>query len=58
MVLEERGGALLVRPVPDDPIGAAMGSLKGRGPGTDDARRQLRDEDIAADERRKPRTLR
>jgi hypothetical protein len=53
VVIEDRGTALLVRPVPDDPIGAAIGSLKGRGPHTDEARAQLRDEEAASGARKR-----
>jgi bifunctional DNA-binding transcriptional regulator/antitoxin component of YhaV-PrlF toxin-antitoxin module len=52
VVLVEQGDALVVRPLPDDPIAAAMGSLAGPGPTTDDIREQLRDEEFAAYERK------
>lgn len=45
VLLDDRGGSLVVRPVPDDPIGAAIGSLRGTYPraSTDDVRRQERE---------------
>lgn len=50
MVIDDRGGSLVVRPLPDDPIGAAVASLRGRvrGPSTEEIRREERE---AADER-------
>ena len=45
VIIEDLGGSLLVRPLPADPIGAALGSL-ARGPlSTDELRRQAREED-------------
>jgi bifunctional DNA-binding transcriptional regulator/antitoxin component of YhaV-PrlF toxin-antitoxin module len=52
IVIEDKGSALLIRPVPDDPIGAAVGSLRGRGPTTDEMRARVRDEETARDARR------
>lgn len=52
VLLVERDDGLFVRPLPDDPIGAVMGSLAGPGPTTDEIRQQLRDEERAADERK------
>jgi hypothetical protein len=48
VVLVEQGDALVVRPLPDDPIAAAMGSLAGPGPTTDEIRLQLRAEELDA----------
>ena len=46
VIIEDQGGALLVRPLPADPIGATLGSL-ARGPlSTDELRRQAREEDV------------
>jgi hypothetical protein len=46
IIIEDLGGSLLVRPLPADPIGAALGSL-ARGPlSTDELRRQAREEDV------------
>jgi AbrB family looped-hinge helix DNA binding protein len=55
VVLEDRGRALLIRPIPDDPIGAAIGSLAGRGPTSDELRAMLRQEEAAVDEGRRAR---
>ena len=52
VVLVEQGDSLVLRPLPDDPIAAAMGSLAGPGPTTDEVREQLRAEELAADERK------
>jgi bifunctional DNA-binding transcriptional regulator/antitoxin component of YhaV-PrlF toxin-antitoxin module len=53
VVIEDRGSAIVVRPVPDDPIGAAMGSLGGRRTGSDRARAIVRDEEAAIDDARR-----
>jgi bifunctional DNA-binding transcriptional regulator/antitoxin component of YhaV-PrlF toxin-antitoxin module len=52
VVLVEQGDSLVLRPLPDDPIGAAMGSLAGPGPTTDEIREQLRAEELEAHERK------
>jgi bifunctional DNA-binding transcriptional regulator/antitoxin component of YhaV-PrlF toxin-antitoxin module len=51
LLVEDRGHALVLRPFPDDPIGAARGSLAGSGPASDEARALLREEEILANER-------
>jgi hypothetical protein len=50
--VEDRGDSLVLRPIPDDPIGAAMGSLAGQGPSTDALRAMLREEEVLTEERR------
>jgi AbrB family looped-hinge helix DNA binding protein len=50
--IEDRGDSIVVRPIPDDPIGAALGSLRGRSPDSDEMRRTVRDEESAADAKR------
>lgn len=50
--LEDQGSAIVIRPIPDDPIGAAIGSLRGRDPDTDSARAIIRDEESARDDTR------
>ena len=55
VVIEDRGSALLIRPIPDDPIGAAIGSLSGRRPTSDELREMLREEEAAIDEGRRDR---
>jgi len=52
VVLVEQGDSLVLRPLPDDPIAAAMGSLAGPGPTTDEIREQLRAEELEAYERK------
>jgi len=52
VVLVERGDTLEIRPLPDDPIAAAMGSLAGPGPTTDELREELRAEELLAYERK------
>ncbi|MBX3030338.1 MAG: AbrB/MazE/SpoVT family DNA-binding domain-containing protein [Chloroflexi bacterium] len=52
VIVEDRGDSLVVRPLPDDPIEAAMGSLAGPGPTSDEMRRQYREEEIEAEERK------
>jgi len=42
--LDENDGRLVLTPVPDDPIAAATGFLKGKFSLTDDLRREHRDE--------------
>ena len=45
VIVEDRGDALVLRPLPADPIGAAIGSLAGAGPTTDEMRAALRREE-------------
>lgn len=52
VLIEDLGGSLSIRPLPDDPIGAAMGSLAGPGPSSDEMRRRARQEDAEAEERK------
>jgi AbrB family looped-hinge helix DNA binding protein len=52
VVIVERGNTLEIRPLPDDPIAAAMGSLAGPGPTTDEIRAQYRAEEAEAEERK------
>jgi bifunctional DNA-binding transcriptional regulator/antitoxin component of YhaV-PrlF toxin-antitoxin module len=51
--LEDRGTELILRPIPSDPIGAAIGSLAGPGPSTDEARASLRAEELRAGARQR-----
>jgi bifunctional DNA-binding transcriptional regulator/antitoxin component of YhaV-PrlF toxin-antitoxin module len=50
--VEDHGDHVVVRPLPDDPIAAARGALKGRIGGTSDLRAAARDDDAAAEGRR------
>jgi len=53
VLLDDRGDVVVVRPLPADPIRAARGALRARGAGktSDDARRQTRREEAAAERR-------
>jgi bifunctional DNA-binding transcriptional regulator/antitoxin component of YhaV-PrlF toxin-antitoxin module len=51
LLVEDRGDALVLRPMPEDPIGAAMGSLAGPGPTSEEARAMLRDEEAQREDR-------
>lgn len=52
--VEDAGDHLVIRPSPDDPIGAARGSLKEilKGTSSEEMRRQVREEEIEAEERK------
>lgn len=52
VIVEDRGDSLVLRPLPDDPIEAAMGSLAGPGPTSDEMRRMYREEEAEAEERK------
>lgn len=52
VIIEDRGDALVLRPLPADPIGAAIGSLAGPGPTTDSIRAALRRDDAELEHRR------
>ena len=45
LLIEDRGSSLILRPLPSDPIGAALGSLAGQGPSAAEIKRQTREED-------------
>jgi AbrB family looped-hinge helix DNA binding protein len=51
LIVEDHGDALVLRPLPADPIGAAIGSLAGPGPTTDEMRVALRRDDAATERR-------
>jgi bifunctional DNA-binding transcriptional regulator/antitoxin component of YhaV-PrlF toxin-antitoxin module len=53
VLLDDLGDSIEIRPLPDDPIGAALGSLAGPGPTSDEARRQWREEEAEAEARRR-----
>jgi AbrB family looped-hinge helix DNA binding protein len=48
----DEGDRLIVRPVPDDPIGELQGVFAGAGPTVDEMRREARAEEAAAERRR------
>jgi bifunctional DNA-binding transcriptional regulator/antitoxin component of YhaV-PrlF toxin-antitoxin module len=52
VMIEDQGDSLVLRPLPDDPIGAALDLFGAGGPSTEEIRAQLREEDAAAEARR------
>ena len=52
VALEDLGDSLVVRPLPDDPVAAARGALKGRLPATSTLRDSARHDETAAERRR------
>lgn len=52
VLVEDHGASLVVRPIPADPIGAAIGSLAGAGPSSDEIRAQEREEEALIERRR------
>ena len=52
VIVVDLGDRIVVKPMPDDPIAAVRGKYAGRGPSTDEMRKQARDED-RRDEARK-----
>lgn len=52
LLLDDRGDAIVLRPLPLDPISAAIGSLAGPGPTTDEIRAMLREEEDEIEERK------
>ena len=56
VVVDDEGERLVLRPMPDDPIGAAIGSLAGPGPSSDEMRRMDREEEQEIEERKWGRT--
>ena len=53
VAIADEGDRVVVRPVPDDPIKAACGSLAGRGGRTEQVRARTRREETAAERRRR-----
>lgn len=51
VIIDDAGGYIRIRPVPDDPIGAAAGSLAGRGPTGDEMIGRSRQEEDEAESR-------
>jgi hypothetical protein len=49
--VEDNGDHLVVRPVPDDPVAAARGALKGRIGPSEKLRARARADERAAEER-------
>ena len=53
ILIEDLGDSLELRPLPNDPIAAALGSLAGPGPTSEEARRQWRAEEAEAEARKR-----
>ena len=51
VIVEDRGDNIVLRPLPADPIAAALGSLSGPGLPTEAMRMKARDEDVHATRR-------
>jgi bifunctional DNA-binding transcriptional regulator/antitoxin component of YhaV-PrlF toxin-antitoxin module len=52
VVIEDAGAYLVISPLPDDPIGAALGSLPDIGLSTEELIRRAREDEVAADVRK------
>lgn len=54
LTLEDRGEEIVLKPVPDDPIAAAAGAFagEGRGLGLETIRREEREAELEAEERK------
>jgi AbrB family looped-hinge helix DNA binding protein len=52
VVVEDLGDHVVVRPLPDDPIAAARGALKGQVGSTSQLRARARKDEAAAQQRR------
>ena len=52
VVVIDLGDRVVMRPVPEDPIGALRGKYRGRLPNTDEMRRQARAEEAEREDRR------
>jgi AbrB family looped-hinge helix DNA binding protein len=54
VTLEDRGGEVVLKPAPDDPIAAAAGAFagEGRGVGLETIRREEREAELEAEERK------
>jgi AbrB family looped-hinge helix DNA binding protein len=55
VAIEDRGDSVVLRPVPDDPIEAARGALKGRIPASEAVRARAREDERSATGRREQR---
>jgi bifunctional DNA-binding transcriptional regulator/antitoxin component of YhaV-PrlF toxin-antitoxin module len=52
VAVEDLGDRVVLRPLPDDPIAAARGALKGKLPPTEKLRAMARSDEAAAERRR------
>lgn len=53
VVVVDLGDRVVLRPLPADRLGSVVGKYRGRGPGTDRARRSARAEGAAAERRKR-----
>jgi AbrB family looped-hinge helix DNA binding protein len=52
VTIEDRGDSVVLRPIPDDPIEAAAGALRGRIGSSEEIRARAREDERRAIERR------
>ncbi|MEX2547007.1 MAG: hypothetical protein WD830_04370 [Chloroflexota bacterium] len=52
VIIHDAGAYIRISPIPDDPIGAVMGSLAGPGPSVNEMMRQHREEEAEIEERK------
>lgn len=52
VVVVDLGDRVVLRPLPDDPVGALVGKYRGLGPTTEQARRRARSEGTAVQRRK------
>lgn len=52
VLVVDLGDRVVMRPLPEEPIAALRGKYAGRGPTTDEARRQARSDDAERERRR------
>jgi AbrB family looped-hinge helix DNA binding protein len=55
VAIEDLGDSVVLRPVPDDPVEAASGALRGRIPATEAVRARAREDERQASESRQRR---
>lgn len=55
VAIEDRGGTIVVRPIPDDPISAAIGSLRGGKSSSGRASAAVRAEEAETDSAKRAR---
>lgn len=53
VMVVDLGDRIVVRPLPEGPVGALVGKYQTRGPSTDQARRRVRAEDAETEARKR-----
>lgn len=53
VLVVDLGDRVVLRPLPDDPVGALVGKYRGRGPSTDEARSRTRTEETSVEKRKR-----